>query len=179
MVGGGGFKSRFTTPVWQTFPPAPRLGSIRAESLQVKTENAITFYCKKFGKHIFNKVSYWKVLPEAACEQLLSTSVRMNGSGALTSSTKNGILIMSHVFWGYERKWKEKLVLQMASYIFMLYPLYQVTDGYLELPNIIGNFLFLGHTQIHHYSQLCLLLESLIIAKAVSHNDLKLTDHTM
>lgn len=65
----------------------------------------------------------------------------------------------------------------MASYIFMLYPLYQVTDGYLELPNIIGNFLFLGHTQIHHHSQLCLLLESLIIAKAVSHNDLKLPDH--
>lgn len=59
----------------------------------------------------------------------------------------------------------------------MLYPLHQATDGYLEFPNIIGNFLFLGHTQIHHHSQLHLLLESLIIAKAVFHNDLKLTDH--
>ena len=32
------------------------------DSTQVKTENAITFYCKKFGKRIFNKVSYSKVL---------------------------------------------------------------------------------------------------------------------
>lgn len=59
----------------------------------------------------------------------------------------------------------------------MLYPLHQATDGYLELPNIIGNFLFLGHTQIHHHSQLYLLSESLTIAKAVFHKDLKLTDH--
>lgn len=40
---------------------------------------------------------------------------------------------------------------------------------YFELPNIVGNFLFLGHTQIHHYSKLYIILKSFTRTKAVYH----------
>lgn len=49
---------------------------------------------------------------------------------------------------------------------------------YLELPNIIGNFLFLGHTQIHHYSRLYITFESFTTTEGVYHKDLTFTDHT-
>lgn len=48
---------------------------------------------------------------------------------------------------------------------------------YFELPNIVGNFLFLGHTQIHHYSKLHIIFESFTRIEAVYHNDLTFTAH--
>lgn len=47
---------------------------------------------------------------------------------------------------------------------------------YLKLPNIVGNFHFLGHTQIHPYSKLCIIFESFIRTEVVYHNDLTFTD---
>lgn len=43
----------------------------------------------------------------------------------------------------------------------------------LELPNNAGNFLFLGHTQIHHFSKLYIIFESFTKIEAVYHNNLK------
>lgn len=43
----------------------------------------------------------------------------------------------------------------------------------LELPNNVGNFLFLGHTQIHHFSKLYIIFESFTKIEAVYHNNLK------
>lgn len=48
---------------------------------------------------------------------------------------------------------------------------------YLKLPNNVVNFLFLGHTQIHHYYKLCIIFETFTRTEAVHHNDLTFTDH--
>lgn len=40
----------------------------------------------------------------------------------------------------------------------------------LELPNNVGNFLFLGHTQIHHFSKLYIIFESFTRTEAVYRN---------
>lgn len=46
----------------------------------------------------------------------------------------------------------------------------------LELPNIVGNFPFLGPTQIHHYFKLYIIFESFRRTEAVYH-DLTFIDH--
>ena len=47
----------------------------------------------------------------------------------------------------------------------------------LELTNIVGNFLFLGHTPIHQYSKLYLIFESFTRTETVYQSDLTCIDH--
>lgn len=66
----------------------------------------------------------------------------------------------------------------MASYIFMLHSpsIKPQMVMFLELTNIVGNFLFLGHTPIHHNSILYIIFGSFIRTEAVYQSDLTFTD---